>query len=272
MPRPSFIEHFNAVIRRTTRNFERVALLVNLVDRVIPGTSALVSNLLLKRARLPFRCSSIRVVGWGSGCTVFLLKTAAKQFVLKVYRDTFGLSREQMLCFAHSGKVAFETVVSQFTTQPDIIIPTYFTVIQGPLLGMPVSAALQDYVESDRRDLCNYSCDELGDLLSCHDKLRVQVALFVENTRRALNEGGFVIDLLGKENVVLQKQCGQYSLLSTDTEMVDSADLKRIDPRKHARYVEYVERLGRALRAAQVNTSIYENHSYRSCSDYVVSD
>ena len=85
------------------------------------------------------------------------------------------------------------------------------------------------------------------------NKLREQFAFLIENVSKALSDGGFVIDVLGRANLILIKEDDQHRLLLLDTEMTNSAEMRHLKPKKYERYLEYVERLRDALRWAEVN-------------------
>ena len=105
-------------------------------------------------------------------------------------------------------KMNYETVLSWYG---NLVLPMEFLILQGlPLISSTV-ASLQPHVRGQIQDLFeDFSDDELWRLFEENDYVREQFTLFAKQTIRQVGERKMCYDLLGRENLMLVKQGGNY--------------------------------------------------------------
>ncbi len=250
-PRQEFAwDYFRILIRRRTRHFDRPAAALNCANELIPGTTNAVSTSVFRFSKLPFRYSTINVLGYGSGDTVFTLKQNGELLVVKVQRDSLGKNLGELLQLVWARRDTFETVTREYNQAFDLFPATHFLVVHGPLMGMPAVVSIQPFIAGQKRDLLyGFSDDELVELLSSNDRLRQQLHCFVQTTSRAFEIGEWLVDL-GKNNLLLIESEGEMRLVFTDTEMLQAKWAK--DTGRFDDYCNTLLRMKRILEEAEV--------------------
>jgi hypothetical protein len=157
------------------------------------------------------------LIAFGSGAAVFKLSWKDGDKVLRIYRRSLGKSRQGLLEIAEYYKQNYELVHSWYGEISDLVLPMDFVVLQGlPLIG-PVAGSLQPYIHGPRQDLFeDFSDDELLQLLAAHDRVREAFLYFVEETLRQWEGRKMCYDFIGRENLMLVQQGGEYRLHIAD--------------------------------------------------------
>jgi hypothetical protein len=187
-----------------TRGYRKMHLLLERVRRFQPAMFEQVRKALWDNQKAPMRCEDIRVLGFGSGETAFLVDEVRgnrRSMVLKVHRRTLGRPANELVEHARMRRTKFEVLCSRFDFSP-VILPTSFFVMHGPLLGYAASASLQPYVEQ-YTDLFEWRAEALVRLLSEQPCLLAEFTHFVGRSMRFAEQEGWCVDMLGQNNLVL---------------------------------------------------------------------
>jgi hypothetical protein len=230
-----------ALARRGVRSYDRAVSCFGLLSRLMPGLPDVVEQLACTVDHLPFDHDCARLVARGSNASVYLLERGDRRSVLKVYRDTLGRSRKELLRSATARRTQYELVVEWYGGVSGLILPSSIVVIPGPLLARPVIAVVQPFVGDDRRDLfTELSLDELRRLAKRCARFRSQIVRFVEITSRLFERDGALLDIVGPDNVVVTGDGENCDLAVIDFGVVD---LERMRSHQAQRHAELVERM-----------------------------
>jgi hypothetical protein len=124
-------------------------------------------------------------------------------------------------------------VLSWYSGSLNLILPMDFLVLSGLPFAGPVAASLQPYIRGQKQDLFeDFSDDELLGLLETNDRVREQFIFFAKQTIRQWDEGKMCFDFLGRENLILVNQGGNYRLRLVDVGSSDSMLLQKNSLRK----------------------------------------
>ncbi len=176
-------------------NYDRIGMLVSLA-----GLDERLGNMLVRPRRLAFRSPSVELMSFGSGTTVFSLDQGGERpRVLKVYRRTLGLHLSRLLLLARRYRARSRQFTSWFG---EVVHPTQYLILHGPLLGRPAVACVQDYLPGPLIDPLQLGEAELVRLLDSDPGLRRQFDAFARRCL-ALRQEGVFPDLLGRGNLVL---------------------------------------------------------------------
>jgi hypothetical protein len=190
-----------SLISPCASNYDRVGMLVGLLDRAIPGTQRRLSRALHRPASLPFRVRNVQLLGYGSGATVFLLDGDGWQRVLKVYRRTIGRNGKNLSQLATTYRAKLNTVRRWYG---NLVLPAEYLILHGPILGVPAVAALQEFLPDIGQDV--FACHGHGDLLPLLRKdngLRADFSHFARRTLEAVEQERACPDILGEGNVLV---------------------------------------------------------------------
>ena len=249
------LEYLRSVLSPRSSHYHRVASLVGLIDRLIPGTARWASGRLLESGFVPFAHERIELMDSGSGSTVFLLETRRSRSVMKVYRRTIGRSRDDLLDLAAMYRNKYETVSSWYAGPYPIVAPASFLVLHGPLLGRPAVACLQPYIEGEKSDFFgDFDDGELVRLMKEDDKFREQFALFARRTLDIHASQGLCGDLLGARNLMVTRHGESRALTLIDYGIFDLKSLKHDSPAVFARIAALVSRLQSLLDAMSLSS------------------
>ncbi len=119
-----------------------------------------------------------------------------------------------------------------------------FIVLEGlPLVG-PVAASIQPYVQGQKYDLFeDFSDHDLLKLFESSNFLREQFVLFAKQTMSQWAGRKMCYDFLGRENIMLVKQGGDYKLHIVDVGVFKFDDPEHNLPQKVAQIEQRMERL-----------------------------
>lgn len=210
-----------ALIRHATLEkytvMDRVILVVNLVDRFIPGIARAISRRIYENNFFPWLPVPTDLIAYGTGAAVFKEKWKNGDKALRIYRLSIGRSIDGLLDLARYYKKKYETVVSWYGGPLNLVLPMEFLVAEGmPVIG-PVVISLQPYIHGPKYDpFDDLSSEEFLRLLDEHDLLREQFIFFAERTICQWEEGKTCYDFLGRKNVILVKSGTEYRLRIVD--------------------------------------------------------
>lgn len=223
------------LLRPRSANYERVAALAGAIERLWPGMAQRFSRSLLRTEKLPLASAtsdSIRLLGYGSGSTVFLLPhAAAAPLVLKVYRRSLGHSPDMLQRIAHFFTAKYRTVQHWYGGPLNLVPPASYFLLNSPLLSTPAVGMLQPYIGGQKRDLFeDYTAEELLDLLRTDAGLCRQFRFFARRTMEFYRTENCCVDFLGRENVMLNKQDGGWRLLVLDYGIFNVDEVRQRSP------------------------------------------
>jgi hypothetical protein len=128
----------------------------------------------------------------------------------------------------------YETLARWYAAVPGLLPHTAHVVLHAPLRGAPAAARIQDFVTGSVRDLlCDLSRSELVDRMQRSPCLADYVRAFTQATRRAWEEEGRCLDLIGPKNVLLVEQIPAPELRVVDFGILDMAHARRRAPKMY---------------------------------------
>ena len=206
-----------SLTRRRGPYYERMHDLSGVVSRTVPALGRTLRRRLLKIDRLPWRVESLRYVGHGTASTVYRLEIAGQPpRVLKVSRWTAGQNPEIQLQHARHHRSRERKLREWFG---DVVIPSHFLLIEGPLRGVPVLATLQDEV-TDPVDVLALDDAALCVLLEREPGLRDSFVRVAERCLALAPRGRFP-DLVGTGNLIAGGLRGRRGLWIIDSGIYD---------------------------------------------------
>jgi hypothetical protein len=251
-PKQSVSKQFQSVLSRNMSSYERMISIVNLVDQVIPGSISRLSRWIFNNSRFPWVPVDKELLAFGTGAAVFKLARNNEYKVLRIYRRSLGKSRPSLVEVANYYKKNYETVVAWYGDIAGLVLPMDFFVFEGfPLIG-PVAASFQPYVQGQKYDLFeDFSDNDLLKLFESSNFLREQFVLFANQTIQQWNGRKLCYDFLGRENVMLVKQDGNYRLNIVDVGIFKFDFAEHNTPDKVALIERRIERLATLYKQAK---------------------
>ncbi len=228
---------------RARRSFDRFAAAVNVVDRLLPGSARALARRLASHAPLALAATKVEAIDFGSGGTVFRVETPRGPQALKVFRHSLGrpLAEQRAVAAYYAGR--YRTVSGWYAGVAGLVAPSAFLILPGPILGRPVAAAVQPFLEGRKR--CFFEDLDLSsalELLSRDSALAEQFQGFARVTLELWRKGGRCLDLVGRENLMLRAERDGQRLAIVDCGLFELPALRREAP---ARYAALAERMGR---------------------------
>jgi len=231
------------------RAFDRIPAALGLLDRASPGAARALSRRLYGLAPLALAASRIDFLDYGSGGTVFLLRTPAGPRVLKVYRRSLGRPHAAQREVARYYAERYRTVAGWYADAEGLVTRSAFAILPGPILGRPVAAVIQPYLEGRKLDFF----EDLGEeaLLA---RMRADAALarafraFADRTLALFAQRERCLDLVGRENLMLVEHGQRTRLAIADFGVFELPALRAEAPERFATLAERVDRLA-ALRS-----------------------
>ena len=216
-PKQSAFGQLKSALSFKSPSFARTMSTVNLVNRIVPGMTSRLSDWMFRNNHFPWETINIQLIAFGTGAAVFKLDWKSGAKVLRLYRKSLGNPASGLLRMAEYYKKNYETVLAWYGGSMDLVLPMEFLVLQGlPLIG-PVAASLQPYIRAEKSDILeDFSDNDFVKLMEANPFLRAQFLFFAEQTVCQWDEGKICYDFLGRENLMLVKQDGQYRLKIVD--------------------------------------------------------
>lgn len=233
---------------RGSSMFHRVGALTRCLSAFIPR--ALVGA----RARgdwetfeeLPVSGTKGKTLAVGSVASCVVIDGPAPRLVIKSWRYSLGCPTEQLVSLARELQHEYETVKRWYHDIPNLLPRTVHVVLRAPMHRVPVVAAIQELVVEPSTDLLRAHSDEaLVDLMSTHDTLRSQLRAFAAGTRRAWDEEGRFLDMIGRDNVMLVQTDSGPQLRVADFGIWDLEQQRRYAPHRYLRAEQARDRLER---------------------------
>ena len=233
--------------RGAVSNYRLVHLVVSLAGRYAPAALRRIERWLERYEHLPLGASSASLLSYGTGVTVFLLRSddARPPVVLKVMRRSLGQRLHVLMAQMQDYRNRYR-MVARWYDDCDLIVPLQFLILRGPLLGLPAIAAVQPYVGGERWDLFDYGTDaQLLALFRAHPSLREQFCRFASRTAAMVAEGARCVDFVGRDNLLLVSTPDGPRLQLIDFGVLD---LQRLAVHSPALLTRARERLARVHR------------------------
>ena len=247
-PRRSTLDYIRSVLNPRTSNYDRVASTANLIAGICPSLSKRTFKFLLRSQQLPFRQCAIELMNYGSGSTVFLMTVGGEQRVVKVFRRSLGRNRPGLMAIAHEFISKYRLVASWYK---DLVPPTQFLILNGPILGRPAVALVQPYLDGEKKDLFrDFLHDELVSLMQNHPLLNEQIRFFAKQTLYCHEKLNLCLDFLGRENVMVLKSKDTFTLHIIDNGYFALEAFHREKPEMLDQIEEYILKLKRLLDAS----------------------
>lgn len=225
--------------------FERVGAFAGYLTARAPRWMARLQRRLECPEALPIRGTRTRRLGYGTRSSCVILEGSPPR-VLKFIRCSLGCDLESMVEFCRYEREEYETLKRWYAGIPRLFPHTIHLVLQAPMLGLPAAGEIQDLVVGEHRDLLDHhSDDELVAILGRHAELRANFHRFVVGTRRAWDEEGRFLDMVGLNNVLLLETSGGPELRVPDFGIWDLERQKRVRPDLYERAREAMQRLER---------------------------
>lgn len=246
-------------------NYDRVAALVGLCERLAPGVAQRWSQRLFSHTPLPLANARYMPYAFGSGATVFRLQGGAaadgaglgQDLILKVYRRTLGQDGRRLLQLAQFLRGKYATVLHWYGGAGLMIAPSFYFILNAPLLGAPAVGMVQPFIAHDMKDLfLDYTDEALLQLMAQDAPFRDQVHFFCARTLRIAAQEGRCLDFVGRDNVcVLESASGQRQLGILDFGIFDLAQKRQEAPAAYDEVMTRLERCEALLRAIEEETS-----------------
>jgi hypothetical protein len=186
---------------------------------------------------LPISGTMGKTLAVGSVASCIVVEGPAPRLVIKSWRYSLGCPTEQLVALARELQHEYETVKRWYHGIPNLLPRTVHVVLKAPMHRVPVVAS---------RDLLRDHSDEaLVDLLSRHDSLRSHFKAFAAGTRRAWDEEGRFLDMIGRDNVMLVETDSGPQLCVADFGIWDLERQRRYAPYRYLRAEQVRDRLER---------------------------
>jgi hypothetical protein len=243
--------------------YRRAQSVTDTADRYAPWITAWIRERLIDPSYLPACEEAPRIIGFGSGATVFRLGKLTgddgPDWVLKIFRRSLGRSGTELRRQLIYRQATYHTVCRWYEGL-DIVPEAHFLLLHGPVLALPAVGCLQPAVSSERFDLVHDLDDSrLLSLASSNQLLRASIIAFFARTLDAATEEDACIDVVGKDNVVLAPHGDSYRLIILDHGIYRFGVKAFRDPealaRTHRR-LEELERRATLLKNANSNYAI----------------
>ena len=226
------------------RSFDRMAAAVNVVDRLLPGTADRLARRLADPAPLALAATGIEVVDFGSGGTVFRLETPAGPHALKVFRRSLGRPLAEQRAVAAYYADRYRTVSAWYAGVRGLVVRSAFLLLPGPILGRPVAAVVQPFLEGPRRCFFeDLDAAATRGLLGSDPCVSEQFRGFAAATLECWRKGERCLDLLGRENLMLLQERGRPRLAVADCGLFELPFVRRQQPARYAALGERIRRL-----------------------------
>jgi hypothetical protein len=242
------------VFRPRLSNYERVATAINLLDGLLPGASRRVFRSLYNPYKLPFAVRQIELLSFGSGSTVFLMdiEGGGERVVLKLYRRSLGKRDQDLYQLAEHVKQKYEQVSGWYRGPYDLVQPSAFLILHGPLLGQSAAGVIQSYIQGEKKDFFRSFSD--GELLSLmeQEEFRDQFLFFACRTLEVFQQSRQCFDFIGRDNLMVVLNEGRARLAVIDFGIFDLNLLEGRSPalcRQIEANIQRIESLHRRVRS-----------------------
>jgi hypothetical protein len=196
----------------------------------------------------------LQLIAFGTAAAVFKVNWKNEVKVLRVYKRSLGKSATGILEMAEYYRQNYETLLHWYGGPMDLVLPMEFLVLQGlPLVG-PVAASLQPYVQVEKQDIFEeFSDSGFVKLMEANPFMRDQFLFFAEQTLCQWEERKICYDFVGKQNLVLVRQGGDYRLKIVDVGFFRFDLPEHNHPMKVAQIEQHIQRLTHLYQLAKAS-------------------
>jgi hypothetical protein len=224
------------MLRRRSSKYNRIVSFTNLVDQIVPGFTMQAARSLLRLKHVPIAGCQIKLLAYGTGTTVFLLQNDHDSQVLKVFRRSLGKPLSHIWELAKEFQEKYNTLVACFNDPDEVVVPSTFLVLHGPLLSVPSAAIIQPFISGKKLDLfLDFSIEEVIQLGKDDARLRRQLLDFSSRLFKAMEETDRCFDLVGRENLMMVETNGSFELKIVDIGIFDLHKIRRNTPARFNR-------------------------------------
>lgn len=203
-PRRPLAANLRTLVSPQVYNYDRVASLVNAFDGIVPGTARWVTRRIYRPIRPPFPAERVELFAFGSGSTAFRAHTETGDMVIKFYRKSLGVSARRLPRVVRRFREKYEIVSEWYEATPGLVWPAEFVLLDGPILGRPALACVQEYIAGEMRDFFrDFSEDEFAEMLSSSDGLREEFLEFARQTLAVYESQRMCADFIGHNNLTV---------------------------------------------------------------------
>lgn len=244
-PRRGLKANLRTLVSLRSSNYDRVASLVNAVDRVVPGTARWVTNRIYRPFRPPFPAKHVELLAFGSGSTAFRAHTETGDKVIKFYRKSLGVSARRLPAVVRVFREKYEVVSEWYKETPGLVWPAEFVLLDGPIFGRPALACVQEYIAGEMRDFFqDFSEDELAVMLSDSEGLREEFLAFARQTMTVYESQRMCADFVGHNNLTVVTGGDRPRLHLIDYGLFDFDESTRRVRRASRQLEHYLARIG----------------------------
>lgn len=241
-PKTRASQLLKSVLGWKSSNYNRISSLLNLLEHLAPGLSQRISASLLRFDNFPFEGFDVRLLATGTGATVFLLDNLVERKVLKVFRRSLGCSAKEVWGVAREFKEKHEKLSAWFNHTYELVVPSTFVVLHGPLMGSTAAAVWQPYITGKKYDVfLDFSVNEAINLLRSDPILKSQWVDFSKQFLISLEENDTCFDLVGRENLMLVQDQGKMSLMIVDNGLFQVNVIRTQNPGRYRQLQAHVE-------------------------------
>lgn len=243
-PKKQRKELVKALLWKESSNYRRVASFFNLLDSVRPGLAEQSSNRLYRLDHFPITGYTVSLLGFGSGATAFLLENDRERKVLKVFRRTLGKPARDVMKITSEYRDKYNKNAGWFNGSFDVVIPSSYMLLHGPLMGAAAGAVIQPYIEGKILDLFqDFSDDEVVRMGRSDANFRLQLLDFSQRLLASYHEDGQCFDLVGRENLMVVENSEGLWLKIADNGVFDVPYIREQLPAVYLDLKEDIERL-----------------------------
>jgi hypothetical protein len=222
------------LLRLRTPNFQRVHALMALARVIWPPAARAVRERCHGVRYLPFAPGATELLGFGAGCTVFLLRGAGgadgdTPLVLKVYRKSLGRRVVTIQAQLQQLRADYEHLRAWYA-ECALVVPVSFLILHGPVLGARAGAMLQPYVAPATDCFEPAFMERLPELLRRDRAFRQQLQLFSRRTDAMVRQERMCPDLVGPGNLLVVRRDGRRQLQLIDYGLLDLQALQKKAP------------------------------------------
>lgn len=232
---------WEALVPRTS-NFDRVGALVRYLTIVAPRWMARLQRRLEQPDELPLRTSNVTPFAFGKGSSCVSLEGTPR--ILKIFRASLGQDVRSLVAMARQLEDDYDTLRRWYAEVPDLFPHTVHVVLRSPLRGVPAAARIQERVWGPSRDLLlDFRDDDLVDLLRSSPSFGGSFRAFAAATRRAWDDDGRFLDMIGPDNVIVVQPTVEPQLRVIDFGIMDVEEKRLKVPRIFRQAAGIVKRL-----------------------------
>jgi len=231
---------------------KRTAAAMGIVHHFMPQkvNKLVAGKLAYSQDELPFNPREYKLrkkIGTGGMNDVFLLESTKGEssYAMKVVIEGVGETNiDNLVTYASQQRTDYEKVSAKFTHIPDLVLPEYYFIANGPRRGQLAAISIQPFLGKNVRDIFeDVNKAELIDLLQTNDKLKSQLQAFIETVRNDPSLIEDELDLIGKCNLAIVGDKGNERLILLDPHSRSEKERADHFKKEIARRVKYLSEI-----------------------------